>query len=211
MVFRRSALLLLSGLIVCGAAAGCADPEGEFDAFGQRYVEIHGSSTTTTTTPTGACTLPEAGEIDGDHLLTLAVKLNPQKPVMFLAGVTTTAMGDGLGLSFKLQALDKADRKTPVGDATDVGPYEVNADGSFVADFPPLPVPAEANAITGSAITADVTLTGSLCVGELVCGALDGTAVLNIDGSAFTLQKIEDPSSYPDAVINCAGDVAPLE
>ncbi|EYF06476.1 hypothetical protein [Chondromyces apiculatus] len=187
---------------------GCADPQGDFDAFTERYASIHG--TTTTSTEPGTCAPPEAGAIDGDHLLTLSVNLNPKKPVVFIAGVTTTAMGDGLGLSMTLQALAAADRTTLVGDVTTVGPYEVGADGAFVAELPELTVPAEANAITGSQIKAKVTLTGTLCADALACGKVTGTAVVNVDGSDFTLQKIDDPAAYPEAVINCAGETAPL-
>ena len=208
MVFCRSALLLWSGLIACSVAAtGCADPQGDFDAFGERYASIHG--TTTSNTDPGACNLPAADTIDGDYLLAFSVFINPPKPVLFRAGVTSAAAGDGVSLSMTLQALSKFDRKSPVGEEASVGPFEVGADGAFAMDLPPLVVVADANPVTNAEITADVILTGSLCADKLTCGALGGMASgISIEGSNFTLQKIEDPAAYPEPLINCAGDPA---
>ncbi|HSO00070.1 MAG TPA: hypothetical protein VLS89_17375 [Candidatus Nanopelagicales bacterium] len=215
MVSSRSALLfLISGLFVAGAAlTGCADPEDELNDFVERRDQIS-TTGTTTTTDTGGCTVPAAGAIDGDYLLALSATLNPAKPILFLAQVTTSAMGDGLGFSMNLQALTAADRSTPVGAATDVGPFQVNADGSFVADLPPLTVPNTANPITGSEIQADATMTGSLCdPAEFICGTVTGTAIasitLNLDGSTFTMEKVPTPGAYPEPPqINCAGTLA---
>jgi len=212
MVSSRTSLLFM--ILTCGAAAmtGCADPEGEFNDFTERTQKI-GSITTTTTTTTGDCQVPEVGAVDGDYLLTLSAKLNAKQPIMFLAHLTTAAMGEGLGFSMNLQPLAATDRKTPVGDAADVGPFQIEADGAFTADMPPLSVTGEANPITGSDIQADATLIGTFCApAESLCGDVTGQAIASItvalDGSTFTLQKIADPASYPEAVINCAGDVA---
>lgn len=225
MVSSRSALLLVtSGLLACSSALlGCADPEGDFDAFTERYGQI--GTTTTTTTNTGGCTVPEAGAIDGDYFMTLSAKLNPQKPFAFLVKVTTEAMGDGIGLSMNVQALQADDRATLVGDAIDVGPYEVAADGRVDIGFPELfvpdqmhqyvAIPGAANPITGSDIQASATLSGTVCdPGEFICGDVVGEAktsfTLKLDGSTFTLQKITG-DTYPVAVLNCAGEEAPLE
>jgi len=222
MVSSRSALLLLaSGLLACSASLlGCADPEGEFNAFTDRYAKIE----TTTTSGDGgggsgggnACALPEAAAVSGDFILTLSAKLNPQKPFLFLAKVTSESMGDGLGVSMNVRSLAAADRKTLVGDAVDVGPYPLEADGTFVMELPELKIPGEANPITGSEVTANATLTGSICApGEFGCGAVTGEVVtssglsLKLEGSTFTFQKVTG-EAYPEAVINCAGDKAPL-
>jgi hypothetical protein len=218
MVSSRSALLLLaSGLVACSAALlGCADPEGDFNDFTERYGKISTATDTGTGTGTNACTLPEAGAADGDFLLTLSAKLNPQKPFVFLAKVTTESMGDGLGVSLNVQPLRADDRTTLVGEAVDVGPYEIAADGSLLMELPTLSIPGEANPITGNPIEATATLTGTVCApGEFVCGDVTGQAksgalTLKLDGSTYTLQKVTD-STYPVAVINCAGEEAPLE
>jgi hypothetical protein len=135
-------------------------------------------------------------------------------PLVFLAQVTTEAMGDSIGLSMNLQALSAMDRTTPVGDAASVGPYQVEADGRFVADMDPMTIVGEANPITGTEIVSDATLAGTLCEpGDFICGDVTGTAqasiMLNLEGSTFTMQKITDPEMYPEAVINCARDVSP--
>jgi hypothetical protein len=219
MVSSRSALLILaSGLLAFGAAvAGCADPEGEFDAFTERYANIGSTTTTTGTGGASACALPEPGAVDGDYFMTLSAKISPTKPIVFLAKLTTTAMGEGLGLSMNLQALSYMDRMTLVGEAADVGPFQVEADGRFVAAMGPMTVVGEANPITMAEVVADATLTGTICTpGDFICGDVagtvdNGTLELKLDGSTFTMQKIPESGVYPEAVLNCAGDTAPLQ
>lgn len=217
MVSSRASLLLfstLSGLLVGSTTVGCADPQADYEAFNERVAKVDGLEQ-----PAGDCAtpLPAPGEPDGDFLMALSAKLNPTKPIMFIAKVTTTAMGDGLDLSMSIQPLSAADRETPVGDVVDVGPFHVGADAKLVADLPPLSVTGEANPLTGSDIQADVALSGNLCSpGEFICGDVTGEAIASItvklDGSTFTMQKITDPAAYPDIVINCAEDpAAPLE
>lgn len=215
MVSFRASLLLISGAIAFPAASlGCADPEGDYEAFNERAAKVGGLSQ-----PAGDCEtpLPAPGEPDGDFLMALSAKINPAKPIMFFTRLTTAAMGDGLDVTMNIQPLSAADRKTPVGNAVDVGPFHVGADAKLVADLPPLEVTGEANPLTGSDIQADVALTGNLCSpGEFICGEVTGEAIASItvklDGSTFTLQKITDPAAYPDILINCAMDPAgPLE
>lgn len=217
MVSSRASLLLISGALVLSATSlGCADPEGDYEAFNERAAKVAGLEQ-----PAGDCEtpLPAPGEADGDFLMALSAKINPTKPIMFIARLTTaaSATGEGLDLSMNIQPLSAADRKTPVGTAVDVGPFPVGADAKFVADLPPLEVTGEANPLTGSDIQADVALSGNLCSpGEFICGEVTGEAIASItvklDGSTFTLQKINDPASYPDIVINCAMEpAAPLE
>jgi len=93
MVSFRASLLLISGAIAFPAASlGCADPEGDYEAFNERAAKVGGLSQ-----PAGDCEtpLPAPGEPDGDFLMALSAKINPAKPIMFITRLTTAAMGDG--------------------------------------------------------------------------------------------------------------------
>jgi hypothetical protein len=80
-------------------------------------------------------------------------------------------------------------------------------------------VPAEANPISASELVVDASLYRYLCglpswTGGDITGQVTEPVQLDLEGSTFTLQRIPDPtdpSTYPGAVINCQGDIAPLE
>lgn len=219
MVSSRASLLLVSCVtIITGAAAlGCADPEADFDEFTERARQVD-----SLVQPAANCDapLPAAGQADGEHFTSLtATKLGPDNPIVAVTRLTTTTMGDGLDLSMTLQLLSKVDRRTPVGDPIDLGTYQVAADASFVAALPRFHIPAEALSLTDQGADVTVTLSGNLCSpADFICGDMDGSAVVdsgtevNLDGSAFTMQRIDDPAAYPEPLTNCAREPArPLE
>jgi hypothetical protein len=220
MLFSRTTRVTLpSAFFACTAVlSGCPDPDDEFDAFGDRYNEIN--QTTSTSTGTGAggagsCTLPAAGAADGDFLFALTAKTFPTKPIAFLATLTTTAMGNDLSVSMRIQPLAAADRKTPAGTPLEAGPYPVAADGSFVAALPQFSAPGEANPISGSELEAAASLTGTLCEpADFICGTVDGglskPIMLSLKDSTFAMVRITDPNSYPELVTNCAKTEVPL-
>lgn len=95
------------------------------------------------------------------------------------------------------------------------GPFPVDDTGGFVAPMPGLQVTGAANPISGSDITADVTLTGSLCLrsGGYYCGTAQGQATqpitLDLAGSTFTLIPVPDAQTLPaQPPIDCAGTLA---
>jgi hypothetical protein len=162
----------------------------------------------------GECVVPAAGAIDGDYFMALSAKVSRKKPLTFLAKVTTTAAGDSIAVSMSIQPLLAADRRTPVGPAIDVGPYPVAADGTMIAALPELTVAGEANPISGSQLTATITLEGRICEpADFVCGPMSGNATeplaIDLDGSTWTMQKVTDPAMYPPALINC--ELAPAD
>ena len=106
-------------------ASGCADPDGKFNAFTDR------ENTVEANTPPpdlgGPCPSnkeTKVGEADGDFFFSLSAKINPNKPVVFLAKLTTAAKGTGVEFSMNLQPLLASDKKTPTGTPADVGPYD---------------------------------------------------------------------------------------
>ncbi|XXY54100.1 hypothetical protein WME91_23510 [Sorangium sp. So ce269] len=206
-------LALASALPFASLLLGCADPEGRFNDFQARDTTIReeqasgGGGSDGSGGGGGSC-LPEAGAPDGDFLFSLSAYLNPQAPIVFLSTLTSEARDGGLSISLSFQALEAADRKTPTGTAVDVGPYEVSADGQFIAELPTIVVPGNANPISGSELEATITLSGALCAPtDFVCGDVTGTVTrplsLDLKGSTFAMQRITDPDSYPEPVINC--------
>jgi hypothetical protein len=203
-----------TGLLLSASSAACVDPAGALDDFNERAAEADFSTSTTSGAGGGdACAVPAAGEVDGNYLFALSAKIAKTKPVLFYAKLTTED-ASGLNFSLNLQPLNAKDRKTPEGDAIDVGPYPVAADGTFSAALPMLTVAGAANPVSGSLLEATVTLVGTLCApADFICGDVTGSvtkpiAIPDLTGSAFTMQRITDEAAYPEPLINCAGDPA---
>lgn len=195
------------------ALLGCPNAEGEFNDFQDRYEAIH--PTTAGGGGASACgAVAAAGELDGDYVFALAASLDPKSPVRFDAKLTTKDGANGLELSMKLQALDTCDRATLVGEAFELGPFEVAADGTFTAEFPPLEVTGLANPFSENPITAEVSITGALCAdGESICGALDGNVTqpskISLAKSTFRFDRLETAGTYPTILnVDCAGTLS---
>lgn len=201
-------IAVIGALALALAAAGCADPDGQFEAFGTRYDQDN--ATSTAPFDAGPCPPTKVGEADGDYFFTLAAKINKKKPLALLAKLTTQAMGAGVTFKLDLQPLLAADQKTPTGvPFNGLGPYAVASDGSFTAALPELTVPGNGNPVTGTDLVATVTLAGHLCgKGDFICGDVTGNVTkplpLDLKGSSFTLQRITDPTKYPTPLIDCA-------
>ncbi len=213
-------VLVASSVALAGFAAisvaGCPDPAGAFEEFGERYDEANPSTTTTSTGP-GTCPLPEAGAADGQYLFSLSSNLSPGTPFTLLATMTSTASGDGLSVDLVMQPLAKTDRKTPTGSALPAFTgLAVAADGSFEWDLGEVTFPGTANPISDSEVVATVQLQGSLCDSEpaasgshagFICGTATGLVTkpltdFDLKGSNFTMQLVEG-GVIPDALINC--------
>lgn len=216
MFFSRTTLAA-AALACSPLLVSCADVEGRFDDFEARDTKIRENQGGSGGNDSGdGCIRPEPGAADGDFLFSLSAVLNRRKPILFLAGLTTEATNGGLSFSLDVQALEAADRKTPTGTPITMGPYEVNADGTFVAELPPVAVPVNGNPISKRDIEAEITLAGSLCApANFICGDATGNLIkplqFDLAGSTFTMQRITDPDSYPEPVLNCDKDpAAPL-
>lgn len=202
----RLPLVLVAAL---GAlVSACADPKQSFDEFVGRSPPPP---------PPGAC--PEAyvaqapGQMDGEYLLTLSASVNAVKPILFIANITTVAEGAGLGMGMTIQALTVADQ-TPVGPVRDEAPVPVGDDGSFTLDLPDVEIPKDANALTPADAAADTVFEGSVCGdGGFLCGDVTGMTTkpvsLDLAGSTFTFQRIEDPAAYPEPILDCKGTTVP--
>jgi hypothetical protein len=198
-------------LAVCCACGGCVDPGTEFDAFvararnSRRAVDAGGDASTCAVHP---------GDVEGQYLLAISVTLAPTKPILTLTDLTTPTLGAGTGLSFDAQPLSAADRRTPVGQKVALGPFPVDQNGAYRAQIPNLQVTGAANPVTGGDIAASVVLTGSLCGDKsFFCGNVTGNVTkpvpLNLDGSTFTLSRVDSAAALPARpAIDCAGNLA---
>lgn len=211
---RQCFVLLSAGLLTLG----CVDAEGDYNDFKDRYEQTSGSGGAGGEAGQGGaagaagaapCVVPSPGEMDGDYLFALSAKVKPEAPLLFTNKVTTTASGSDLSMQWTLQGLDRFDRKTPVGDPIVLDPTVIGSDGTIDIALPPLNVTGQANPISGSNITAEVkSLRGSFCNTDgFYCGQVDGDVTkpipLNINGSTWSMQKIDDPNAYPPPVLDC--------
>ncbi|MEJ7729310.1 MAG: hypothetical protein WKG00_08845 [Polyangiaceae bacterium] len=194
-------LALAAAAVTC--LAGCPNVQGELEDFEKREVE-------TRPPPVPVECGTAATTVEGRFLFALSTELSPKNPVLFDTEITT----DAGGLNFAVTALNEADRKTPVGDTIDVGPYPIDtATGTFVAALPKLTVDGTANPITtGSQIVATVTLAGAVCE-EALCGDITGVVEEPIDytltKSTFYMQKLAEGEATPaQPFIDCDKNLA---
>lgn len=196
------------GLVAC--LTGCPDPGAEFTDFIQRHGDLYGEGTGGQIGVGGGCAVPAAGEVDGEYLFSLVAKQSPKKPAPLKASLTTADGPAGLELTLAMQPISADDRVTEVGAAFTLGPYPVNGDGTFEADFGTITVPPETNPISGSELVAEVQILGTLCPGDYFCGPANGTilmpVMLDIDGSAWTMENLETFVEPPK--VDCSGGVA---
>ncbi len=138
--------------------------------------------------------------MDGSYLFALSLvtagnKSNKDRPIVMVNTVTTSSKGNALRVNWSLQPLQWQDRKTPTGSAQEYS-FTLGWGGDVGLDLPPLDVPADANPLSGSPITLDISsLKGVTCSPvSFQCGTEDGNVTkpiaLSIDGSTWTMEQI---------------------
>ncbi len=204
-------LVWLGSIATLGA--GCADPNGAFDEFHERYQRTHEGGIGGGAGDAGSCTLPHPTNLSGDYLLVISPAFSPKTPILLLDQLSAASKADELALTMTLTAISAADRETPVG--ASLAPVEnpVPA-GAFSFDLGVVEVVGEADPIIpGAAIVASVVLDGELCAGEtdFLCGGVRGQvtapAELGLAGSTWTLSRLAADGGLPPVLINCQGDV----
>jgi hypothetical protein len=133
--------------------------------------------------------------IDGNYVLAVSTNIAPNLP--FIAQATVS------GLSADLTWLDGFDRETAVSAVTTVT-FDTSGSAS-----PTLDIPGQANAISGSDVQAQVTLTFARTT-PTACGTVDGIAIVSgadlpLDGSTFALGPL---ATATQPVIDCDGNLA---
>ena len=202
---------------------GCPDAEGQYEEFKSRHYELYppgsggeagGGAGGAAGSDAGACVAPKPGEIDGDYLFTFAAVLDPTRPVLFLAKVTTADAGGGLtSMTWTIQGLLWSDRKTLVGDPIALPATTLDADGKFEAKLPPLTLVGETNPFSHTPLQATVTLSGTVCgLDGFYCGTFLGDLVkpipYDLKGSSWTLEKVEGGVYTEPPFVTCKKKLA---
>jgi hypothetical protein len=199
---RATPLALLAAAATC--LLGCPDPQQAFDDFAEREAANRKP-------PVEVACGTAVDSVEGKFVFALATQISTKLPVLFIADLTT----EDDGLHMTVTALAAADRKTLVGDPTDLGPFPIDPEnGKFTAALPELTVDGKANPLTkDKPIVATITLTGAVCE-DAVCGDARGQVTAPIElkleeGSTFYMERLPDDGTIPEPpVVNCAGDVA---
>jgi len=200
----RLAAPVLVALVAC--LGGCPDPIGQFDEFSEQLAKKP-------LPPAGDCGPVTAQAVEGTFFLALATQLDPPRPVIALAEVTT----DDAGMAMTWQPLAAADRQTPVGDPIVLPPAPIAADGTFTVEAEDVVVAAAGDPLMDAAIVAaTITLSGTVCA-DFICGDLAGDIVepapitLEAGKSQFAMERVAPGDDYPEPPpIKCVGDLAML-
>lgn len=195
------------------ASGRCADPSGAYDDFVERRKATSsgdnggkcGSDKVVST-----CSPITADSVANGYLLTLAVNLLPSKP--YVAIMTAELDEAARTITMTMQPLRADDRKTPAGDPFVGGPFPIEDDGSFVADFGEVILPGATNPISGRDLLATLILVaqpGGLCdESGFACGIVEGRATepitIDLEGSTFTLQRLPKLRTLPDPLLDCS-------
>lgn len=216
--FESSVFALAFALI----GSGC---ETENPGTGEHVEDGGGSDLTDAANPEAVAGIT-AEQLTGDYLFVVSTNVLPKAPVLFVSQIRAERVGDQLVLKLRQQALDKTDRVTPV---SLWGPWQtgtIDAEGHFESDTLAARIPSEANSIVSLDADAEIVLHGVLSDAvdvashegpiDFLCGSVTGKIVRpipidDLTGSTFTATRIadiDDPSTYPEVVINCDRDPA---
>lgn len=218
-------VLTIASLVV--AIGGCPSPdaEGKFDRFNEQTkdardlpvfkLDLGPMDPVDTGAGSGGPWEPVCPDVDGVFLLALAASIAPEFPFQFIADVEADLddqTGDGrIDVVFQPLSLDPQSTTEPreeVGEALQIT-AEV-ASCSFSVDLGRLMVTGAANPITGSDITATLSLDGVIRNEDLWCGnvrgELNSPIAGSLDGSTFAAVRLADRSERPvQFPASCAG------
>ena len=198
------------GLLLLVVATGCPspDPEGKYDRFVEQTEDDR--EVPDTKMDFGAPVLPDAGgsgpNIDGLYLVAVNTSVSVGLPLQFIGEVTAEidGMGNGtISVVFQPLSLEQGSTTVPreeVGDPLTIdGDVE---DFSFTLPFPqPTMVTGAANPITGSDISANLDLAGTIRSEDAWCGTVTGMVLspvmLGLDGSVFAATRLTDRDERP--------------
>ena len=172
------------------AVSGCADASGRFQQFEDRRGALEGDAGAPGSAAAGAggadgsCKPPAPGVVHGLALLALETSALPGAAILFFGQVETPELDGATAVKYSYKALDASDRRTPVGEPLEVGPFGLGDDGHFDAKTAESTLPGSANAILpGVEITSVLTLHGTICgVSDFYCGTVTGDVSAPIEG-----------------------------
>lgn len=210
---------MLGSLCALVVASGCPSPdaEGKYNLFNEQTEDDRDRPEPRLDLPpmdfgAGGQVFPD---ITGIYLLALETSIAPGLPLQFVADVEAEldeSTGDGpVNISFQPLSLEvgsMTEPREPVGDPIVV---ETTATGgSFMVDFGETNVTGMANPITGSDITANLALQGTIRGENAWCGAVTGDVLspiqASLEGSTFAAIRLADASERPEMFpVSCDG------
>lgn len=196
---------LLGVVALVAALPGCPSPDaqGKFDRFNDQTEDDRPKLDVPEPDLPPIEVFPD---LNGTYLVAIETSIAAGLPLQFVADVQADvdlATGDGsLSISFQPLSLDVGSTTEPreeVGDAIVVDAAMMG--GQFVIPFGETDVTGQANPITGSDITADLSLQGNVR-GDTWCGAVTGNVLSPIqaplDGSTFAALRLADRGERPE-------------
>ena len=199
---------LVACLLPCLGFFGCTDANGRFDDFGQR---INDAAPPEPDAPP----IEELPDLTVYWLMTIAVVVLPDKPLLFYTEINMTVNDDGTGeFDAYAQPLTVADRQ-PVGDLLVSEDIAVNNAGELAAPFPG-EVPGAANPISGQPIEMDPTALSVIKNVDFFCGDVIGSVtkptIIDLEGSTIGGIRIEEGTygdDLPDPIAACPEETPP--
>ena len=205
----RAALLLVLLAAACGddvtvepSGTGAGTSSGTAAGTGSGTAAGTGSGTGSgTAAGTGSGT---PGALDGEWLFSITPQQSPTKPAPYRV-VADVQNGQ---LRMFLTPLNADDPAQIVGDAVEVGPFNIGDDPQFDISIPMLSAPGETNPLTDSELVVQPLDLTALSVSPFPCGDLGGNIVaplmLPLTGTwAWTRY---DGGGVPTPILNCNGD-----
>ena len=188
--FRSLTLTLGCMALFAGTllGTGCVDPKGEFKKFDQRVFDAGEPAVGT------GCLAMEIPDVAGEFFLNLSTPLARDAFLEFIITQTINLNVNPAELSLALQPLCVQEAQCavgqPVGDMLALDKTDVDENCDFEMPIMGLAIPGGANAISGSDLVGNLTLTGNLQTADFYCGIVDGIAVVGgadipVNGSTF--------------------------
>lgn len=205
---------VMAGLLLVASGCPSPDPEGKYDRFVDQTEDDR--DLPETKMDFGAPVLPDFGSggetetgggptFDGVYLVAVDTIVSYGLPLQFLGDVTAEldAAGNGtISVTFQPLSLDPMSTTVPreeVGEAITIeGPVE---DYAFTLDFGQIMVTGAANPITGSDITATLSLVSQIRNEDAWCGTVTGMVespiMVPLEGSYFAATRLADRDERP--------------
>jgi len=156
------------------------------------------------------------GEPDGLYYLTIAPPVSPFKPAPYLVTITSSQADSVVQVTFDSEPVSADDRFSVVGEPLPRGPFNLQPNGAFDADWGEFIMPGDTNPLTGSDLTLHLRFVGRFCAdqtAEPTCGqglgAITAPVNLNLDGTNFYMEKIDDIADHTEPpYLRCDGTQA---
>jgi hypothetical protein len=202
----RSQGYWLAALVATAPAAGCVDPQKDYEDFLARPVLVpEAGAPDVVLTP---CQELLQQDPSGSYLLTCIVKLFKDLPFSLGAQLTVaeTDVGPTVAVSFQPLGANAATLADVTGDRVDVPSTAIAPDCTFVGPVGHLELPPNSNSLDLQVVADDVVLRARFQSPSSACGDLDGTVTtppdfINLTGNGdtciFTRTLIDAPLQIP--------------